>query len=73
MLGGPNITETLRFSKETSLSVIVSGGVHSVEDVRQLAMKRDDSVVGCISGKAIYDGKFTVAEGVAAAEGRSLQ
>jgi phosphoribosylformimino-5-aminoimidazole carboxamide ribotide isomerase len=73
MLGGANVSETLRFSKETGLSVIISGGVHSIEDIKQIEMKRDDSVIGCISGKAIYEGKFTVAEGVAAAEGRILQ
>jgi phosphoribosylformimino-5-aminoimidazole carboxamide ribotide isomerase len=69
MLGGPNLAETVRFAEETGLSVIVSGGVHSVDDIKRIAACGSSSVIGCISGKAIYEGKFTVAEGVAAAEG----
>ncbi|MBL8025770.1 MAG: 1-(5-phosphoribosyl)-5-[(5-phosphoribosylamino)methylideneamino]imidazole-4-carboxamide isomerase [Fibrobacteres bacterium] len=69
MLGGPNIQETLRFANKTGLSVIVSGGVHSIDDIKAVAAEKSPLVVGCISGKAIYEGKFSVAEGVTAAEG----
>jgi len=68
MLGGPNIPETLKFANKTGLSVIVSGGVHTVDDVKAVASEECPLIIGCISGKAIYEGRFTVAEGVAAAE-----
>jgi phosphoribosylformimino-5-aminoimidazole carboxamide ribonucleotide (ProFAR) isomerase len=39
--------------------VIASGGVGSLDDVRRLARA---GVAGCIIGRALYDGKFTLTD-----------
>lgn len=48
--------------------VIASGGIASIEDIRALA-KVADAVEGVIAGRAIYEGGFSVADGVAACKG----
>ena len=59
---GPDF-EGLRAAVEaTSVPVIASGGVGSLDDLRQL---RDTGVSGVIVGKAIYEQLFTVEEAVA--------
>ncbi len=45
--------------------VIASGGISTLEDIRALA-KVSDAIEGAITGRAIYEGSFSVADGVAA-------
>jgi phosphoribosylformimino-5-aminoimidazole carboxamide ribotide isomerase len=66
MLCGPNLSALQEMRDATSLPVIASGGVHAVEDIRRLAALR---LAGCVIGRALYEGKFTVREALAAAEG----
>jgi phosphoribosylformimino-5-aminoimidazole carboxamide ribotide isomerase len=44
--------------------VIASGGVSSLEDLRAV---RAAGLAGAIVGRAIYEGRFTVTEGLEAA------
>jgi phosphoribosylformimino-5-aminoimidazole carboxamide ribotide isomerase len=46
--------------------VIASGGVSSVADVARLA---EVPVAGCIIGRALYEGKLTLADALSAARG----
>ena len=51
---------------------ILSGGIGSVEDLRAVRELRLLNLAGVISGKALYEGRFTIAEGQEALEaGRS--
>ena len=52
----------------THVPVIASGGVASVADIAALAALdvNGRGIAGVITGRAVYEGKFTVAEGVAA-------
>ena len=54
----------------TSVDVIASGGVGTIADLRALAEIDVEGrrLAGAITGKAMYEGRFTVAEGVAALE-----
>lgn len=45
--------------------VIASGGISSIADIEALA-KVEDAIEGVIAGRAIYEGSFSVADGVAA-------
>ncbi len=55
---GPNVEATARLARETGLSVIASGGIGSLDHLRELATHPGiDSV---IVGRAIYDNVFTV-------------
>lgn len=48
--------------------VVASGGISTLDDVRALAAAGDDVIEGCIIGRALYEGNFTVAEALAAAK-----
>ncbi len=49
--------------------VIASGGVSQVEHIRQLKMLQSLGVVGCIVGRALYEGKLRLKDALAAACG----
>jgi phosphoribosyl isomerase A len=59
MLQGPNFTLLAEVLDYTSCAVVASGGVSSVEDLRKLSVM---GVEGCIVGKALYAGRFTLPE-----------
>jgi phosphoribosylformimino-5-aminoimidazole carboxamide ribotide isomerase len=49
--------------------LIYSGGIGSLEDIRRLAALGLDSLGGVVVGKALYEGRFTVAEAQAVLDG----
>jgi len=51
----------------TTIPVIASGGVASLDDVRLLATI--PALAGVITGKAIYEGRFTVEQAIALLNG----
>lgn len=59
-LAGPNVEATRQLALETGKSVIASGGVSSLDDLKALKSLRADGVSGAIVGKAIYEGRFAV-------------
>ena len=44
----------------TKLNVIASGGISSLKDLEKIKKLKTDNLIGVISGKAIYENKFTV-------------
>jgi phosphoribosylformimino-5-aminoimidazole carboxamide ribotide isomerase len=67
-LSGPDLAGLERAMTLTHVPVIASGGVASLGDLRALAALDVNGrrLAGAITGRAIYEGKFSVAEGVAA-------
>ncbi len=65
MLQGPNVAGLREMVDATAVAVIASGGVSSLEDLRTLRREVPE-LEGVIVGKAIYEGRLTVAESVAA-------
>ena len=61
---GPNVDATAELAALTSVPVIASGGVGSLEHLRALARR---GVAACIVGRALYEGAFTLEEAVEAA------
>lgn len=59
-LAGPNLEATRQLALETGKSVIASGGVSSLEDLKALRELNSDGISGAIVGKAIYEGRFSV-------------
>lgn len=57
-LTGPNFNAIEDLVNSISIPVIASGGVSSLEDIKQL--KQINGVEGCIIGKALYEGKFSL-------------
>ena len=65
VLEGPNVEGTKQMLENTSLSVIASGGVSSLTDVRQLAQLDHERLDGVIIGKALYEGRIEFEEALA--------
>jgi len=65
ILEGPNIVATKEMLENTELSVIASGGVSSLADVRHLAELDHWRLDGVIIGKALYEGRIEFGEALA--------
>jgi len=63
MLTGPDLDEARRVAEAVEGSLIWSGGVGTVDHLAALSQL---PIEGVIVGKALYEGRFTVAEGQAA-------
>jgi phosphoribosylformimino-5-aminoimidazole carboxamide ribotide isomerase len=70
MLDGPDLDEIRRVSESVRGRFLYSGGIGSAADLEALRDMRLVNLAGVISGKALYEGRFTVAEGNAALEER---
>jgi len=68
MLEGPDPDEVRRIARAVRGRFIYSGGVSGVDDLASLARLRQVNLAGVIVGKALYERRFTVAEGQAALE-----
>jgi phosphoribosylformimino-5-aminoimidazole carboxamide ribotide isomerase len=64
MLEGPDLAGLAAAAAAAPAPVIASGGVSSLDDVTALALV--PGIGGVITGKALYEGRFTVAQAVAA-------
>ena len=65
-LTGPNLDLLEGVAECTDAPVIASGGVSSLEDLRAIATLNDIGVEGAIVGKALYAGRFTLPQALAA-------
>jgi 1-(5-phosphoribosyl)-5-[(5-phosphoribosylamino)methylideneamino] imidazole-4-carboxamide isomerase/N-(5'phosphoribosyl)anthranilate isomerase len=68
-LTGPNLDLLRRVAERTDAPVIASGGVSSVEDLEAIATLTGVGVEGAIVGKALYAGRFTLPQALAAVSG----
>ena len=57
MLEGPNLESIAALAKAVRPPVIASGGVGTLEDLLRLTKL---PIAGCIVGRALYDGRFTL-------------
>ena len=60
MLEGPDLLGLAAAASATTIPVIASGGVATLEDLA--ALKGLSGIAGVIAGKAIYEGRFTVTQ-----------
>ena len=65
MMEGPNLEKTELIVKKTWMNLIASGGISSLEDIRKV---RATGASGCIVGRALYDGAFTLQDAMKAAK-----
>jgi phosphoribosylformimino-5-aminoimidazole carboxamide ribonucleotide (ProFAR) isomerase len=68
MLEGPDLEEVERIGHAIRGRFLYSGGIGALDDLRALKGLRLLNLAGVISGKALYEGRFGVAEGQAALE-----
>jgi phosphoribosylformimino-5-aminoimidazole carboxamide ribotide isomerase len=60
---GPAIEELTRIATATTAQVIASGGVGQLSDLESLTKIEAPNLEGAIVGRALYENRFTVAEG----------
>lgn len=66
LLGGPNLEAIQEMAGQSGLAVIASGGVTSVNDLKNL--KKIAGVEGAIIGKALYENAITLEEAIRCAD-----
>ncbi len=69
-LTGVNVDATAALASVTAIPVIASGGVASSKDISALAAS-PSPIEGVVIGRALYDGRLSVDEAIAAATGRN--
>jgi phosphoribosyl isomerase A len=68
-LTGPNLGLLRAVAERTDAPVIASGGVSSLDDLRAIATLMGSGVEGAIVGKALYAGRFSLPQALAAVAG----
>jgi phosphoribosylformimino-5-aminoimidazole carboxamide ribotide isomerase len=62
MLAGVNLRGIRALAEETRIEIIASGGVTTLDDLRELRKLEPAGVTGVIAGRALYEKRFTVPE-----------
>ena len=65
MLGGPNLEQLEELAAAVKLTMVLSGGVARLDDLRRLRRLSVPTVDGVIVGRALYEKVFTLAEAMA--------
>ena len=69
-LVGVNVEETGAVADAVSIPVIASGGIASVDDIRQLKARKGATIAGAVLGKSLYAGTIQPAEALKVAARR---
>ena len=62
MMEGVNIEATVAMAKASAIPVIASGGVTTIDDIKQLRLHTHHGISGAITGRAIYEGTLNLKE-----------
>jgi phosphoribosylformimino-5-aminoimidazole carboxamide ribotide isomerase len=65
-LEGPDLDDVRRVAESVRGRFLYSGGIGELDHLRALAELRQVNLAGVVVGKALYEGRFTVAEAQAA-------
>ena len=68
-LRGPNLELLAEVMKRTEKPVVASGGISSLQDIRDLHALVPQGLEGAILGKSLYAGKFTLEQALEIANG----
>ena len=74
-LEGPDLEQLGAVLTATDVPLVASGGVGTIDDLRALGglATGDRRLTGAIVGRALYERRFTVAEGIAACAGTGFR
>jgi phosphoribosylformimino-5-aminoimidazole carboxamide ribotide isomerase len=62
ILAGINWPSTIELANATSIPVIASGGLASLDDIHRMLQPDAQKLEGAITGRALYDGRLDAAE-----------
>ena len=68
-LMGPNIEGLEKILNSVDISVIASGGISTLEDIKKLKAIGGKNLEGIIIGRALYEGKIKLEDAIRIAEG----
>ncbi len=68
MMVGPNFAATREFAMAVNTPVILSGGVTTIQDVKNALTLEKDGVAGIIIGRALYEGAVDLREAISLTE-----
>lgn len=63
-LGGPNIRSLAKLLKSTKVDIVASGGITTINDVKNLKALEKDGLAGIIVGKALYENTLDLKEAI---------
>lgn len=61
-LEGPNIKSLQDLLKATKIEIVASGGISTIDDIKNLKPLEKDGLVGIIIGKALYENTIDIKE-----------
>lgn len=61
-MGGVNVDQTVTLALHLTTPVIASGGVATLDDLRELKRQENTGIIGVVAGRALYDGSIGLAE-----------
>jgi phosphoribosylformimino-5-aminoimidazole carboxamide ribotide isomerase len=64
MMSGPNVEATVELARSTTIPVIASGGVSSLDHIRELS-RSNVNLEGVICGRSLYENAFSLEEAIA--------
>ena len=64
MQTGPNIEKTRLLAEAVSIPVVASGGVSTIEDIKNLLPLQEAGVTGVITGRSLYTGSLSLEKAV---------
>src|SRR3569833_751814 len=73
MMGGGNIEATVALARAITIPVIASGGVSSLDDIRDLCKAQGDGITGAVVGRALYEGSLDLVEAQKLADALGLK
>ncbi len=63
-LEGPNIESIKEFVREVNIPVIISGGIGTLQDIKNIIALRQERIKGIILGKALYSGDVSLRDAI---------
>ena len=61
-LSGVNVEATSMLAKGSGVSIVASGGVSSLDDIKKIKVAEQDGIEGVIVGRSIYTGTLDLSE-----------
>lgn len=64
MLTGPNFDATREMARQSSIPIIASGGIATLDDIKRLKEMEADGITGAILGRSLYEGTLDLGEAI---------
>ncbi|TWT14927.1 1-(5-phosphoribosyl)-5-[(5-phosphoribosylamino)methylideneamino]imidazole-4-carboxamide isomerase [Reyranella sp. CPCC 100927] len=68
-MGGVNVDQTVTLALHLTTPVIASGGVATLDDLRELKQHESAGIVGVVAGRALYDGRMGLTDALKVMKG----